>query len=389
MARARKFSFARLILYGLSFLIGAQSAMVVFFNSSFLESVGFSESAISLLYVVASASSVGLLFVANRLLRSFGAFRTTLAASGALILFFSTLALTHNTWFVIVAFIAALVSQVLLWFCLDIFLEHYTCSEDGTGDVRSSALTASNIAFASAPIGTGALLEAVGFSGMYFMAALIVIVIIIIAVINLRTFKDPKYESLNFKSAIKEIKQRADIRHIFIAAFFLYFFYASMTIYMPLYLQHIGFSLAQIGLMFSIMILPFATLQYPLGHFIDHWIGEREMLISGYLLMAIATATIALTSSTSLIVWVTLLVLTRIGAATVEIMNEIYFFKHVKAGDTDTISVFRMLYSAAYVAGPLVGMTILYISDMRFIFFFLSLFLLTSVYASTVLKDTK
>ena len=364
-------------------------AIIVYFNSSFLVHRGFSDGEISLLYIVGSIASLLLLFAAPYILRALGNYKTVLASVLILILLLTALASFFSLTTIVAAFVVLFAVQTLLFFCFDIFLEHYTPTESGTGDVRGITVTTYHIAFVLAPVTAGILLELFGFGGLYVLSAIALVPFGLLIAYFFRKFKDKEYHTLSLKSALRTIRRRASIRRIFVIQVLLRLFYALMVIYTPLYLLDLGFSPTQIGVMFSVMLVPFVMLAYPLGHYADKRWGEKELLIGGFLIMALATSTIAFIDSSQFFLWMAILFATRIGAAIVEIMNEIYFFKHIKEDDTDTLSMFRMLRPVGYILAPFLGIIVLYIADMRFIFFFLSLFLLTGVYVSTMLRDTK
>jgi MFS family permease len=77
------------------------------------------------------------------------------------------------------------------------------------------------------------------------------------------------------------------------------------------------------------MLLPFVFVQFPLGRLADKKWGEKEILSLGFIIVAIATGLISFISGGSMILWMTILFITRIGAATIEIMCDTYFFKKV------------------------------------------------------------
>ncbi len=163
-----------------------------------------------------------------------------------------------------------------------------------------------------------------------------------------------------------------------------------MTIYTPLYLtQKLGFSLEDTLLMFSVMLISFVVLQYPLGKISDKWLGEKEILTAGYFIIAIATGALSFITLNSFWVWAGMLFATRVGASTIEIMNETYFYKKVKPVDSDIMSFYRNAQPLAYIVGPVVASIFLIFLDFKYIFLALGIIMLTGVYYSLGIKDTK
>ena len=137
----------------------------------------------------------------------------------------------------------------------------------------------------------------------------------------------------------KEFRANSNICDIWVDSFLLNFFYAWMTIYVPIYLKwHIGFSWQEIGLLISIALLPFLLFQYPLGRLADKKLGEKEILILGFLVTSITLFIIPLLNTTNFFAWAGLLFATRVGASFIEISTETYFFKKVSAENVGMIS---------------------------------------------------
>ena len=64
-----------------------------------------------------------------------------------------------------------------------------------------------------------------------------------------------------------------------------------MVIYTPIYLhEHIGLPWSDIGIIFTIMLLPFVLFEFPAGKLADGKWGEKEPPIIGIILIAVSTA---------------------------------------------------------------------------------------------------
>ncbi|MCX6712517.1 MAG: MFS transporter, partial [Candidatus Vogelbacteria bacterium] len=180
------------------------------------------------------------------------------------------------------------------------------------------------------------------------------------------------------------------IRRILIIDFLLNFFYAVMVVYMPLYLHdHIGLSWSAIGLAFTIMLLPFVLFELPLGKIADKWLGEKEILIGGIIIISLSTMATAFLSLPNWVLWAVILFLTRTGAATIEIMKETYLFKKLDGTDTGIISLSRINVPFSYLVGPVFVSLVLMTTDFKYVFLLLGLIMLIGLKYAWELRDTK
>ena len=110
---------------------------------------------------------------------------------------------------------------------------------------------------------------------------------------------------------------------------------------------------------FSIMLLPFILLDFPLGKLSDK-IGEKKMLLVGFVIIILSVLVIPFIYASILWLWALVLFMTRVGAATIEVMSESYFFKVInKKSAPDEISFFRNTLPVSYVIAPLLAVLIL------------------------------
>ena len=105
----------------------------------------------------------------------------------------------------------------------------------------------------------------------------------------------------------------------------------------------------------------------------DKKFGEKEFLILGFIIMALATLMIPLLQSKIFWLWAIVLFATRVGASTVEVASESYFFKHVKEDNTGLISLFRMGRPLSLIIAPLVALPIMGFLSYSASFYFLSI----------------
>ncbi|MBU1728013.1 MFS transporter, partial [Patescibacteria group bacterium] len=168
------------------------------------------------------------------------------------------------------------------------------------------------------------------------------------------------------------------------------FFYAWMVIYTPIYLhEYLGFGWEKIGIIFSIMLIPFVILDLPLGKLSDK-IGEKKMLVAGFAIAALSTFAIPLIKEPKLIVWAGILFFTRVGAASIEVLSESYFFKVIREENADAISFFRNTTPVSYVIAPLLAIPILLITpSFEYLFFVLGVILIYGLLITLKIKDVK
>jgi MFS family permease len=145
------------------------------------------------------------------------------------------------------------------------------------------------------------------------------------------------------------------------------------------------------GILFTAMLLPFIIFQYPAGVLADKRLGEKELLIFGFLVAGIATLVFAIHRvSFSFIQIAIVLFLTRVGASIIEIMCDTYFFKQITEKDSTLVSLYRSMMPFSYVIGPVLGsLYLLGGGSITGIFVILGVMMLTAVPYTLLLKDTK
>ena len=216
------------------------------------------------------------------------------------------------------------------------------------------------------------------------------ILVCVIFIFFLKDFKDPEYKRMPVLKTIETFAQNKKLSKIYIINLILKFFFAWMIIYTPIYLhQYVGFDWKQIGLIFTIMLLPFIILDFPLGKLSDR-VGEKKMLALGFVISASATLLIPFISSATVWLWALILFTTRVGAATIEVMSESYFFKSVQEEDVGTTSFFRNTTPLSFILAPLIATPILFlVPSFEYLFFVLGIILLLGLFITIRLKDVR
>ncbi len=378
----------RTIIHIAGFLFSIPIALTSYINSTFLKNY-ISEYGIAIVYAVASLITIWCLLKMPDILNKFGNRKALVTSATVSLVSFLTLGITGSAIMAIMAFILCFISFNLVFFSLDIFIEDFSKNSE-TGGIRGMYLTFTSLAWVIAQLISGSVISRGSLRNMYFLSALFVTLVVGIFMVFFRDFKDPKYKKVSMIKAVKEYFKSKNISKIYFVSLILKFFYAWMIIYTPIYLhEHIGFAWSQIGIIFSIMLIPFVVLEFPLGKLSDK-IGEKKMLIGGFVIMILSTLAIPFVNSLFIPFWALALFLTRVGAATVEVMSESYFFKLVDEEDAEVIGFFRNTVPLSYVIAPLLAILVLYfVPSFKFLFLILSAILMLGLFVSLRLRDVK
>lgn len=382
------------VIYVSNLLLSLHYFLILYIHSSFLGTY-VSDSHLSGLFVAGSILNLILFFNIPRILARVGNYTFTLWA-----IIFEAIAIAGmvtgtSAWTIGASFILhqAVISMIL--FGLDIFLEGTVRDEKHTGTVRGVYLTLSNLTLVFSPLITGILVAGTDFKKVYLVSLILLAPLFILVQTYL---KRAAYHYKNGTQIIRtymHARKNKDVRGVLYGHFMLQFFYAWMVIYMPIYLHNnIGFDWKEIGVIFTVMLLPFLLFELPIGRLADRKYGEKEIMLSGFVIMALSTFFIPFISSTNPLVWAGMLFLTRVGASFVEITSESYFFKHVDEKNPGLISLFRMARPFAYITVPIIvtgsiSIFNLYNGLYAYIFPILSVFMFFGIKYAASITDTK
>ncbi|MBY0376414.1 MFS transporter, partial [Patescibacteria group bacterium] len=324
----------------------------------------------------------------HRLLSSRGNRYTTILASFATFLSFIVLAFGHGPM-VIGAFILYFMATNFIIASLDIFVEDFS-QNSSIGKFRGYYLAISSLSWVVAQMISGSVISKSSYSGIYSLSSVFIVLFALIFAIFLRDFKDPKYKKMHIRKTIKVFFSNKNISRIYFINLILRFFFAWMIIYTPIYLhQYIGFDWQDIGFIFTIMLIPFVILEPPLGQISDK-IGEKKLLALGFIICAVSTFIIPLLTFASVALWAFVLFMTRVGAATIEIMSESYFFKSIKKEDDGETAFFRNTTPLSFIVGPMVATPLLLVlPSFEYLFFVLGAVLLLGMMLTLRLQDVK
>lgn len=373
----------------LSFLFAWNVALTAYINSTFLGNVLSAELIGFVFALGAILTLIGLEWIPN-LLKKEGNVRTTsllilLSVASLLGLHMSE---TLPVGMIVFLFVIYNSTNSLVAYCFDLFFEHFSHKET-VGRERGLYLTVTNFAWLLAPLLSGFLISNAGFTFLYGIVGIIVSITGIIVVTGFKNFVDPNYDNVPVFKLLFSFDRERNILHIITINFLLQFFYAWMVVYTPLYLsQELGLSFGAIGIIFTIMLLPFVLIQFPVGWFADKLWGEKELLAIGFLIIVGSTLAIPYVPN-KLVLLGGILFLTRVGASMIEVMSETYFFKKVNEKEPKVLSLYRLMTPVAFILGPISGGLIIHYFGFEPLFAILASLLLIGIILSLRLHDTK
>ncbi len=377
-----------------NFLLSFHFYLIVYINSSFLERF-FTPSALSVLFMTGAAVNLALLLRGPALIKRFSDRRLTLFLIVLEFIAIAGLSFAKIPFLVALLFILHQAVVLMIFYNLDIFLEDYSpIDESRTGGIRGTYLTVSNLTLVASPTIAGVILSNGDWWKIYLFSALFLIPLYFVVKGGLRE-KLAEITSTSAFSALGKLRGNKDLQNILIIKLILQFFFAWMIIYMPIHLsKNLGFDWSAIGLIFTIMLLPYLFFTVPLGKLADKRIGEKEIMTAGFIVTALATALIPFINGASFLLWAGVLFLTRVGASFVDIGSESYFFKHVNAADADIISLYRITAPLSLVIAPVAAVLSFQLIDLwdlsyPFIFLILAIIILLGTRYTLTITDTK
>jgi MFS family permease len=371
----------------LSFTITIGLSLPAYSQSSFLEQF-IKPEYIGLYFAILNILSVVSMFLYPSLIRKIGNFKASLWIFPLAVIGLFVTGLTQNPLLILLFIICQCLALNLLYVNIDLAAETVV-DEEHVGRLRSYMLTSINIAWLISPILMGLIAAKIGYQAVYLFAG----AFILLSIPFLKKHflhGATTFSHRHFRNTVAIFKKRSDLWGISALSVILQIFYCLLTLYLPLRLhQELNFSWEQIGVLFTIMLLPFVILQIPAGKLADKKWGEKEMMIASLIIMLISSAIIGWYSGTSFIFWMILLVFSKIGAAIFEAMNETYFFKKIHPGDVDLINFFRAFRPFGWLIGSLFAFIFLKFFGLNQLFYGLAIILFFGLFPAIIIKDTK
>ncbi len=373
-------------IYFVNLFFSLHYAATIYVASSYLENF-FPTGIVSLFFILGAIGNIILFLLCPYLLKHLGNRKFLFYLLALEIIATIGLALGLSAFSVGLFFILRGSILMLIYYSLDIFLEEIS-DDKKTGGIRGSYLTVTNIAIASAPLLVAALALGNEYSKLFWISALVLIPALFIAMFSFHNKpvrkKHTAPHSLPFRSFWKSL----NVRRVSLASWILEMFFVFMVIYMPIYLHEvIGFEWSQIGVAFTIMLLPFVMFDWPVGKLADNLYGEREIMSIGFFIMGLSVLTMLFLGN-NIFIWTAVLFLSRVGASFVETTTESYFFKHVDSRDTGFISLYRLTRPLAIIIGAGTYALSIYLIGTVPTFFVVTLIVFFGLKQSLYLKDT-
>jgi len=378
----------RPFIYLFGFLFCLHLTPALYINSNFIEQFVGPKN-VGYVYSVASILTILSFFWVRKILKRKGNFKTILTIltieTGSLLV----MAIATSPLIAIFAYIINFVSIAMIFFNLDIFLEA-SSENNNTGGTRGYYMTFLNLAYIVGPLISSLLLTDHDFWKVYIFGVIIQIPVFYILIRYFKNFEDPIYQKPKLLKTFLKIKEVPDLYSTFASGFMLRIFYVCMIVYTPLFLvNEIGFSLSQTTMIMAIALIPFSILELVLGKISDKYLGEKELLTTGFVIISLSTMSLTFITSQDLFVWAGVLFITRIGAAMIEIMSEVHLFKRIEADNINILGLFRSISPIAYIISPVIASFFLLFVDFKYIFLILGVIMLYGLRYSLSIKDTK
>jgi len=374
-------------IFFIGFLFSLHLALTSYINSSFL-STFLKEQNVGFLYTLGFTISIIALLLVPKILRKVGGYKFLLWIIGLNAISLLSISAFKSIFLIIPIFVSYLTLNIMIIFSLDELLS-ISSKNSGIGKIRGFYLMIVSLAWVIAPSISGAILNNFSFSVIYFISFVLMIILFIFSYFSLKDLTDPKYDKTPIIKSLKIFFKNRNLIRAYKINFLLQFFFAFMVIYTPIYLNaHLGFSWGEIGKIFTIMLMPFVILPSFLGKYSDR-IGERKMLILGFAITSLATLSLFFIKQPEIWIWALLLFATRIGASTIEIMSDVYFFKHITPENDEFVGIYRNTAPVAYIIAPLVAFFIFtFTPAFNFIYLILGAFMLYGIYLSSTIKKS-
>lgn len=372
----------------ISFLLGFTDSFFAYVLSLYFAEVLGSDN-VGGFYLVAFGTLFIVLWFLHRIIHRIGGsvLLFFLATLGAVVLA-ATLSVVPTGWGGAVTAVLLLMTVNVAWVSLDVVLEQ--ASDDHvTGRLRGLFLTVMNTGILLAPFFATRVVDRFGFAGVFFGVTLGLSIVLAVALILLRRCNGCESTKMRPQSAWRKMLGERNLFHIYGVSFGLEFFYVITMIYTPIHLYRIGFSYEEIGLLLTIMLLPFIFLQYPLGLLADKRFGEREFLIGSVAIALLSVLAFGVFSDGDFVFWGIILFVSRIGAAGMEVMRDSYFYKHVEGDDDDLIAFFRTTKPMANIFGAVIALPLLLFFPLPSVFIMTAVVMLFSLYSAFAIDDTK
>lgn len=341
----------------MTFLYAMHYAIPVYATSSYLHKF-FASSTVSAVYMVGSFFALLASVQIAKSIKKYHTYRFTMGVAILEMIVVALFGLTENTYLLPALFVAHFALQALLFVSLNVFMESFSAHAN-VGSIRGLFLAVLHIGILISPVIGGYILSVSSFAVLYVVSALMLIPYLFLVHHYLGHIKDPAYHTINLIDALRKALHNKNIRGAVIAKFLVECFYAVMVIYSPIYLTTLGIPLTMyLGFIIPVALIPLVILPYELGYLADTKYGEKEMLLIGLLILTVTAFICVLLTTSSVLMWALVLLISRIGASLVDTMAFTYYFKKIGPEDPSFTALFVNMYSMAIITTGAVGVMI-------------------------------
>lgn len=377
-------------LYIASIFYSLHYALTIYLQAAYLEKF-IQKELFGAVYIVSSLLSIYVSFKASSLLGKYKNYKVTLFASLVQIVALMLMAFTEKAVFALCLFLITQVFTALLYISLNVSLEEVSKKGD-TGSIRGVFLTIVNLGIIAAALFSGIFYEWFDFSGVFIASALSLLPLVYITYRYTHTIQDPHFAPVSLLGSLKKLHSNKNLKDIAFVQFILGCFYSVMVVYGAIYIHETG-NIPMTDVLKVIMpiaLLPFIIFPYELGVLADTKLGEKEMLLIGFVIALGSVLALPFITSSSLYVWAFVFFMTRVGASFIETMSSIYFYKKVHKEDVGVITLFNSLGTFAMIFMSLISTVLIGFLGFGIssLFYTLALILLAGIYYSSSLKDT-
>ena len=377
-----------LVLYIMAFFLSLAGALPAYIQSSFIENYA-GVAAVNWFFIAANFISFFAILFFPKIIKKCGNYLTTGLVSLIFLVSLAGLGFTTKPALIFLFFVLMQIAINLIWINMDIFVKELS-KTSSTGQTRGIYFTVINLAWIISPSISAWIISLSGYYGVFLGSALLLFpFLLIFSLKSAQLYNNQKYKTSLLKS-LKEMFKDKNLKSIFWLATLLNVFFSVAVITIPIYLNHyLNFSWSEIGLAFSIMLIPFLIVEIPAGFIADKYFGEKEMLGIGFVIIIVCLSVMTISNSDNIWFWALILFISRIGAALIEAMRESYFFKKVSSRDVDKINIFRTALPLGYLIGSLLSLISLIFWPVNFIFLIAAIFICSAFPFLVAMKDTK
>jgi len=372
----------------LGLFFGLSAALLTYVMSTYFQQAIHSDN-VGIFYFIASIVSLFALLQLHKLFLAFGRGRTLIALLFAQIVILFALTMLDISLVGAIFMMGYYFLYSVVFVLWDVVLEAYS-TDASTGRIRGMFLSFTSLGWLVGPLLSTVFLERYGFHFLFFIVLILYMIMFLCALFVLNDIAGHnKPQQTSIKKMLGHVYRTKSLFYIYLVAVSVRFFYAIMTIFVPLYMRSLGMSWYEIGLIFTMMLVPLVVLEYPAGVLADKKWGEKELLIVGVVIMIVATVSIIFLSTKAFWLWAVVLIVSRIGTALVEAMRDAYFYKKISRDDTALINFFRTSRSVAYIIAAMLATSVQIFFGVRGVFVVLVVVLVATLYPIVRLHDTQ